>query len=568
MARPSKTTPFDIYEDSSAKLPGDSIKEELHGGTILTGLTLAQEEDFITDSEGEGHEFDQATAHHADDEQEYFETGDSSHATAQAPLGDAEVEQPYTPTLDRPQFLRPATWQGTRTSSSLGGSTKSPRIGTLRKPKSRIGTPRSQASGSPGARKHGFANAQHGDAEQHSLVLLHLKLLPVVLPWSLEIMRDVLPPRVLDNLQLLKSKATNTVLKRGILIPHPGDDYELLEERLLESLELIPPRITKCGHFRARQSIGSCASAGSDGSDSGLGSSVEGLDADNCSEADLCSACHHHVSATKGKWWIRVFAANGLMRANTWAAAWSEMERVDVEIMPFISDRLRARLHERSLEQGILDEEEDVLGDAYGAIDGSDGLPQEALAEATTSSELIHRNLGSPTVTGHELRSERRPADRPEEISKPAHGRVQSIKSQASGKLDLPPIYRKQDIPLSVLLRNYILLLAQDRKKVVILFLALLGLCFVIRPATIPRSELSFANTPAMSEMPVIADEAMAVQTVVDAASCNEADHAEMTPSEPVAGRYPEASIERSTGFPSRVFTRRTTVFEPSMCAI
>ena len=145
-------------------------------------------------------------------------------------------------------------------------------------------------------------------------------------------MQEVLPQRTLDNLQLLRSKVTETVLQRGILIPHPREEYELLEERLLEALELRKERVTKCGHFRSRDSMSSTSSGESSvrSDDSGVGSSIE-------SDGELCSTCQHHLKTARtvtgkggSRWNIRVFAANGLMRASAWSAAWGEMERVDV----------------------------------------------------------------------------------------------------------------------------------------------------------------------------------------------------------------------------------------------
>ena len=74
------------------------------------------------------------------------------------------------------------------------------------------------------------------------LVSLHVTLLPIPVSYSPAIMQKVLPHQILENWKLIQEKVTNTVLERGILIPHPRDEYELLEERLLESLELKVPK--------------------------------------------------------------------------------------------------------------------------------------------------------------------------------------------------------------------------------------------------------------------------------------------------------------------------------------
>ena len=43
---------------------------------------------------------------------------------------------------------------------------------------------------------------------------------------------------------------------------------------------------------------------------------------------------------------IKIYASNGLMRAGAWAACRREMERVDVEIEPFVEGDLVAELEE------------------------------------------------------------------------------------------------------------------------------------------------------------------------------------------------------------------------------
>jgi hypothetical protein len=47
---------------------------------------------------------------------------------------------------------------------------------------------------------------------------------------------------------------------------------------------------------------------------------------------------------SEGRWELTFYAANGLMRAGAWRAAWREMERVDVEIAPLVPPAARARL--------------------------------------------------------------------------------------------------------------------------------------------------------------------------------------------------------------------------------
>ncbi len=55
-----------------------------------------------------------------------------------------------------------------------------------------------------------------------------------------------------DSWRQLQDRVDDTVLERGILLPHPQNDYEVLEERLLEGLDLPVKRrarILECGHY-------------------------------------------------------------------------------------------------------------------------------------------------------------------------------------------------------------------------------------------------------------------------------------------------------------------------------
>ena len=151
-----------------------------------------------------------------------------------------------------------------------------------------------------------------------------------------------------------------------------------------------------------------------------------------------------------------MYAANGLIRASAWSAAWSEMERVDVEILPWINNDLRrtldARLHEE-LEDQQNSEDEEV------------GLHNEVRQRASAMPQ--GDTLGDAEAKKFHCE------DAEETVFEP--------KSQALD--DLPPIYPRKDIPLSVLLRNYLYLLAQDKRNIAICGLAVLTLWMSLRTA-------------------------------------------------------------------------------------
>jgi hypothetical protein len=266
-------------------------------------------------------------------------------------------------------------------------------------------------------------------------------------------LQKVLPESTMESLQLLKSKVSETVAERGILIPHPREEYELLEERLLEALELKPERLTPCGHFQARLS------------DSALGSSCGSLDED-----DVCETCSRHVKTIHGpqgrRWNIRVFAANGLMRAAAWTAAWAEMERVDVEILPWMAEDLRKKLDALELEdegnERMRQENEDNRIQA---------MAEEQILLAREERKMMKKVRKTTRDDVHETS-------------------VAQEQPLPVEKHDLPPIYRPKDIPLSLLLKNYFCLLARDRRNMVIFGLSVLALWMSLRTALLPGEEM------------------------------------------------------------------------------
>ena len=202
--------------------------------------------------------------------------------------------------------------------------------------------------------------------KEFPLVLLHCSLLPPTLALKTHIidetlMEEVLPAEYWRRWKILQDKVgeDNEVRTRGVLIPHPRDDYDVLEERLLESLELERPRIRK-GHFMA----------GLADVDSGLGteserdteneSDVDGQNANVSLKPPDCPDCGkrlpREIEADR-KWEVKVYAANGLMRAGAWAAAWSEMEKVDVEVGVWMPESVRRDVDARLRELGVFDNE-------------------------------------------------------------------------------------------------------------------------------------------------------------------------------------------------------------------
>lgn len=297
-------------------------------------------------------------------------------------------------------------------------------------------------------------------------------------------MQKVLPSHILENWKLLQEKVTDTVLERGILIPHPRDEYELLEERLLESLELKVPKILQCGHFHRDEDEGTENNQ----------SDHDDVDSDN--DADICDDCGRRVrdgrfgtgTGTK-RWNIKVFAANGLMRAGAWAAAWREMERIDVEIIPWIDEDMKRQLElqnqeeARRIPQQVEEENQGQSPRATSTMDEArmreiyGDEPQPYIDGSEEEVSKLHENCVSPSP----------------DLQHEHHSRPESPSDRRQTRPE-PPLnsqYQRQTyaeaIPLDVLLRNYIYLAAQDRRNIAIFFLSLLVLFLALsKPATVP----------------------------------------------------------------------------------
>jgi len=483
MARLSKTTPFQIHNDHGIPTSDSTYRQSLDRSgkepelpkTPAAWAGGRKDDGFVTESDDEKNVGHEDAMQEGDDEKNYTRTSISSFPESSYPTDyePSPMHKPYTPTYSRPSARR------MQMSSPLR--------------KGRLGTPQSEPRGSPRSRRRDYD--QDEEPKRLPLVLLHITALPVSVSWTVQAMREVLPQHTIDNLQLLKSKLSDTVLKRGILIPHPREDYELLEEKLLETLELQEPRISKCGHYRGRHSTDSTMTDGSTSTDSGVGSSVDGSDEEHC------STCHHHLRAAgsgKQKWSIKVYAANGLMRASAWSAAWSEMERIDVEIMPWIKDDLRIKLDEMktsALEIKVVDHEADELRINQLVEERMRLLEEDA--ERVRAAEMF-REIDQIVINEQRQRS-RSVQAAPMAYIEPSKP-VRSTPESRSAFTELPNIYRPKDIPLSILLRNYIFLLARRPLNMAMFFLIVTigGLLLSMGPAAMTDhlSELSILVTP------------------------------------------------------------------------
>ncbi|CAI7566042.1 unnamed protein product [Penicillium bialowiezense] len=300
------------------------------------------------------------------------------------------------------------------------------------------------------------------------LVLLHCTLLPPSIPVpgaaeprNQDILEDELPPEYWKRWRRLQDRVGSGVLRdRGVLISHPEDLYDMLEERLLESLELQRPRLQN-GHFVGREDNDI---SGDDFSD------IDESETDG-EQGDECPDCGGHVrhGDSNRKWEIRVFAANGLMRAGAWAAAWQDMEKVDVEVGLWLPSDVRRGLERRFAEEQMALVERDHTQSPRMHSPQMRMLPISSLVDG--ENQLLPEILQSPRQSHVRMVSD--------------VGSFRSSVMPSRQSISGPPIERdhhdehpthkdNHEVALSTLCANYIRVLAADRRNMALVILSVL----------------------------------------------------------------------------------------------
>ena len=241
------------------------------------------------------------------------------------------------------------------------------------------------------------------------------------------------------------------------------------------------------------------------------------------------------------RWDVKIYAANGLMRAGAWGAAWREMERVDVEIGPWIGEEMRRELEVRREKEE--EEEEEMEREREGerarrmpddggldglfgtddavAVDGGRGQKKQEKAPRMDEARLreIYGDDAQAFVDGlrdstpppswpdesesrtSPLRPPRfshpRSSQRPAASTRTAKTRHQTLHQHRHQHKQHQTPHR--DIPLRDLLRNYILLAAQDARNIAILVLGFLVLLLAVIMFATPPSAGSAVPASAAS---------------------------------------------------------------------
>ncbi|KAM7206402.1 hypothetical protein V8F20_002751 [Naviculisporaceae sp. PSN 640] len=164
-----------------------------------------------------------------------------------------------------------------------------------------------------------------------------------------------------DSWRELQDHVSDTVLERGVLIPHPQNDYEVLEERLLESLDLPlrrRARILECGHYLGPSNEFGDEEEYDESEDEYASQSGETTGREE--KRHWCNTCRNEIKYEDlgpGKVFrVKVYASNGLMRAGAWEACWKEMERVDIEVEPIVEMSVQNELEKLIIINGELEE--------------------------------------------------------------------------------------------------------------------------------------------------------------------------------------------------------------------
>ena len=179
------------------------------------------------------------------------------------------------------------------------------------------------------------------------------------------------------------------------------------------------------------------------------------------------------------------------MRAGAWGAAWREMERVDVEICPWLGEELKRELE-------IAKEAE---------------AQEEALRRATEEQNSQYTRLEDEARSAHEPSVADFGSERMREIyGEDAQAYMDETQSgppltpSQQGSSSKPP-HRPSihELPLSTLLLNYVSVLAQDPRNVVIAALSFLVVVLAIMSSSsAEKSSISSAQRDIFSQVPSV----------------------------------------------------------------
>lgn len=396
-----------------------------------------------------------------------------------------DKEEGFVPTArgtgtPRPSFRTSSDVRAMHMSSPAGSVVGSPR--SARKhftTASRLGTPSASAQYSP---KRKSTPPRFKSQQEAPLVLLHVTLLPLRWMWG-DLVNNLDPADMSEQAKtlrnswrILQDRVGDTVIERGVLLGHPQNDYEVLEERLLEALDLPVrrrARILECGHYLGPSNESTIAEEEESEDEIGQQRRNSG------SKRKWCGTCNSEIRydplGNVKVFRVKVYASNGLMRAGAWEACWKEMERVDVELEPLVEPpvqdeivRLAALQQEREIAQQ--DEAED-------SRDAAMGYDERRRSGEHQKGHSRWQPSSSGTSTGEGGDSRRG--------SKSSHRRTNSYHRTSSTKSSSSEAgaRRYQSAGLPELILQSVRVLLQDRRNLIIIALSGFVLMLSLRSA-------------------------------------------------------------------------------------
>lgn len=446
------------------------------------------------------------------------------------PLSFSSITSPHTPSkvLNRPPFRTPSSVRAMQMSSPTpsvfsGSPTSRKRVNS-----SRLSTPnRLQSS----LTKH-RTPTKFKAKEEHPLVLLHVTVLP--LHWQHAHIMDTAPPDVLskdlltvrESWKLLQEKLGDTVFERGVLLPHPQDSYETLEERLCAALELpIRPRakILACGHYVGPSTsfsdseLSSSDSSDSEDLDSVVSSSTKSLWCDICCRDVRFGKYDALPGRQKKSFKVKLFASNGLMGAGAWAACWREMERVDVEITPYVDANAAKEINDLTetvmAHQNAADEEHfeethhNIMEEPLPSVKIE--APEESHVDFDDIARSERDAMRLREIYGEQSSPAPEPVPHPQHDRHPQHDSHPQHERHSSRR---PTARHQQDESFITLLVAAAKVLVQDKKNVMIFLLSLVVLLLAVRPGGAPQG-----NSFQMQELAMLKfEEAAATRVAAD----------------------------------------------------
>lgn len=439
----------------------------------------------------------------------------------------------------RPPFRTPSDVRAMQMSSPTGSVLGSPRSSKKHfSTGSRLGTPSASAQYSP---KGKSTPPRFKSRQEAPLVLLHVTLLPLRWMWG-DLVNNIDPAELSEQAKtlrrswrILQDRVGDTVIERGVLLGHPQNDYEVLEERLLEALDLPVrrrARILECGHYLGPSNEATLT----EGEESEDEYSQHGQQRrQSAPRRHWCATCKSEIRydplGEVKVFRVKVYASNGLMRAGAWEACWKEMERVDVELEPIVEPgiqdeivRFAAAQQEREIAQQ--QEEAEIVKEVEKQFEEQRRSEAQAQAQSSlapdeeVAPEAAHESSRESRSSRHRQRDDeerlreiygRTPPPSESHGRKPSSHRISPSSPPPTGEASESrddPRREYQSASLPQLLFQSARVLILDRKNMVIVALSLFVLILSLR-ATPP--ELTYEpivhrqkTMPEMQHMPVV----------------------------------------------------------------